>query len=124
MRNCWPSWNLATIPLTLNCEELRLWSFPARRAQPAEEPMSIRTRLQRLEQVAPKATCPACRDRSGRSVLVITHRLADGSWLSQTTDMMPEPCFACGEIPESIIEITEVLLQSREQVEKWARECT
>jgi hypothetical protein len=75
--------------------------------------MSIRTRLQYLEQRVPETGCPACRDRFGRVVLVTTRQLADGTMLPTTK--MPEPCSLCGQLPEEIIKIVEVVVETREQ---------
>lgn len=76
--------------------------------------MSIHTRLQHLEKLAPKATCPACRHRSHRTMFVITRRLADGTWLPQeTTETTLERCSLCGHIPERIIEVLETMVETR-----------
>ena len=65
--------------------------------------MRIRARLQRLEKTCPVARgCPACHERRGRHFLADVLRNADGS-VTYLADM-PEPCPACGIVPEFIIQ--------------------
>ena len=69
--------------------------------------MNLRARLQRLERSRVVAGCPACRERRGRTVLLTAQRLPDGT-LAPGEDE-PQPCVRCGQIPEQIIEIIEVI---------------
>lgn len=70
--------------------------------------MRLRRRLQRLEQQAVDAGCPACRDRRGRIVLRTAKRLPDGTVV--TVEEEPQPCPRCGRIPEQIIEVVETVV--------------
>lgn len=76
--------------------------------------MSLRTRLHRLEGHAVARGCPACRERSGQVVLV-TYRELPGGAVAPYADG-PTPCPRCGEVPEQVIEVIEVVVESREDV--------
>jgi hypothetical protein len=54
-------------------------------------------RLVRLEGRIVDAGCPACRHRRGQAVV-----------MEEEGDEIPAPCARCGQVPELIIEITEV----------------
>ena len=69
--------------------------------------MNLRARLQRLERTTVVAGCPACRERRGRTVLLTARRLPDGT--VPLVDGEPRPCVRCGQIPEQIIEVVEVI---------------
>jgi hypothetical protein len=60
-------------------------------------------RLNRLEQRVPDSGCPGCRDRRGRSVLVESERLPDGSVVLWNKE--PEACVLCGLVPEFIVKV-------------------
>jgi hypothetical protein len=79
------------------------------------EAQAERARLQRLGEGALEIVCPACSDRSGRTILVTERRSADGTLLPQKSQKIPEPCPQCGQVPESIIRVVEVLVETREQ---------
>jgi hypothetical protein len=75
--------------------------------------MKLRHRLGRLEQRLP-AGCPACRHRRGLVALVTARGEPDASWGAREDE--PRPCAACGEVPEQIIEIVELVIDSRSEV--------
>jgi hypothetical protein len=60
--------------------------------------------VRKLEKAAPTAHCPECRDRQGRLVLV-----DPGDPVGSPE---PAPCPHCGFVPEFIIEIVEVVVDS------------
>jgi hypothetical protein len=70
----------------------------------------VRSRLDRLEQSIGPHRCPGCRDRVGLAVFVDAVEQPDGT-LRRIGDL-PEPCTVCGEIPESITLIAEVLVEA------------
>ena len=85
--------------------------------------MKLNTRLQRLEQRVIDPGCPGCRDRRGRHVLVNARRQPDGT-LTYPDDDYPKSCEQCGEVPEFIIEVVRVVVETREDVarshaERW-----
>ena len=68
--------------------------------------MSLHTRLRRLERrIAVDEVCPECRDRHGRTVLVV--QMPDDSGVPE-----PEPCLACGAVPEAILHVTVTEVQA------------
>jgi hypothetical protein len=73
----------------------------------------LNRRLLRVEQQAGAADpgCPDCRDRRGLTAAIICQRLPDGT----TTDAEggPAPCERCGEVPEKVVRIVEVVVKSR-----------
>jgi hypothetical protein len=69
--------------------------------------MNLRARLRRLERTTIVAGCPACRERRGRTVLLTARGLPDGT-LAPGEDE-PQPCVSCGQIPEQIIKVLEVI---------------
>jgi hypothetical protein len=73
--------------------------------------MSLRSRLQRLEQGTVEEGCPACRDRRGRIVWLTAERLADGTVV--TVENEPQACTWCGKIPEQIIEVVRAVVGER-----------
>ena len=67
--------------------------------------MTIRNRIDKLEKALGGADdCPWCRGRRGRMRLVIVNE--DG----QPDRPLPEPCPACGQIPETILRVTEEIV--------------
>jgi hypothetical protein len=79
--------------------------------------MRLHNRLRRLEQQAPEGACPACRHRRGLVALVTARELPDGSTVPERGG--PEPCARCGGVPERIIQIVEVVVESREDVARF-----
>jgi hypothetical protein len=78
----------------------------------------LQARLQRLERciIVEQGHCPACRDRHGRTVFVRSRQQPDGTLVPLDPEL--EPCARCGEVPEGIVEIVEVVVTSRSE---WAR---
>ncbi len=79
--------------------------------------MRIRARLVRLERAAGAAGCPACRDRRGRAVLHCGREQRDGSVRFEQPE--PMPCPRCGEEPEEVVEVVEVVIETREDLARW-----
>ncbi len=79
--------------------------------------MSIRARLTRLERSVGDAACPACRDRRGRVVKRTGRELADGT--VRLEEPGPAPCPRCGEVPEEVVTIIEVVVETREDLARW-----
>jgi hypothetical protein len=73
------------------------------------------SRLRRLEADVP-AGCPACRHRRGRELLHIFRQNPDATRSSVTGE--PQPCERCGDVPEEVIELVEVVVSTREE---WKR---
>jgi hypothetical protein len=73
--------------------------------------MNLHNRLRRLEQ-AVGTGCPACRDRRG---VVVVRRRRQGMSLPWDE---PAPCPRCGEVPEQILEIEEVVVTTREEAQR------
>jgi hypothetical protein len=62
----------------------------------------LQARLRRLEhRIAFKGSCPVCRDRRGRTALVV--QMPED--LSVAEPAVPEPCRACGAVPETILHV-------------------
>ena len=82
----------------------------------------LQARLQRLERriIAERGTCPACRERHGHTVFIRSRRQPDGTVVSFNPE--PEPCARCGEIPELVIQIIEVVVANREEALRLKRE--
>jgi hypothetical protein len=79
----------------------------------------LHQRLKRLEvSVGPDPGCPICRDRRGRTVLVTSRRLPDGT----TTQVAarPAPCERCRGVPERVIHIAYVVVETQEDVARLA----
>jgi hypothetical protein len=81
--------------------------------------MSLRSRFKRLSDLARakgytghSGFCPACRERHGRTVLVTTRTGPDGQ-RSPILGNWPDACTACGQVPENVIEVVEVIVPSR-----------
>src|SRR5260221_14545806 len=78
--------------------------------------MRLRTRLNALETMARRKRllsphgCAACRDRWGLVVLISCEQLPDGTLAPGKDSALP--CAACGRIPERIIQIAEVVVES------------
>ena len=79
-------------------------------------PRNLDARLRRLEQTVGPAGCPACQDRRGRSFLWTCRELVDGTRVHKRD--LPTPCPACGGVPEQIVEVIEVVVETREDVER------
>ncbi len=79
--------------------------------------MRMRARLVRLERTAGAAGCPACRDRRGRVVLHCGREQRDGSVRFESPE--PMPCPRCGEVPEEVVEVVEVVIEAREDLARW-----
>jgi len=54
--------------------------------------------------------CPACRHRHGTSVTVFSEEKEDGTVTEP--EGMPLPCERCGEIPEQVCHVLEVVVAS------------
>ncbi len=72
--------------------------------------MNLRGRLRRLERSVGAAGCPACRDRRGRFLQRTGREQADGSVVFE--EPAPAPCRRCGQVPEHVVEIVEVVVES------------
>ena len=74
--------------------------------------MRLRARLQRSERdKGINRSCPACRPRRASTAMVDVTPLPDGT-VADAADA-PQPCERCGVVPESVIEIVEVVVESR-----------
>jgi hypothetical protein len=74
--------------------------------------MNLHNRLRRLERDVGTG-CPACRDRRG---LVVVRRRRQGTslpWLE------PSSCVRCGEVPEQVLELEEIVITSRQEAKQW-----
>jgi hypothetical protein len=77
--------------------------------------MKLRGRLRHVERTARQRgyfDCPVCRNRKGSAVLVTARQLPDGTWDADE----PEPCAACGAVPELMIAFAEVVVASRDDI--------
>jgi hypothetical protein len=74
--------------------------------------MNLHNRLRRLEQ-AVGTGCPACRDRRG---LVVVRRRRQGTSLAW---LEPSPCVRCGEVPEQVLQLEEIVVTSRQEAKPW-----
>ena len=73
--------------------------------------MRLRVRLQRLERdKGIDRGCPVCRARRGLTAMVDVTPLQEGM-VADAADA-PMPCERCGVVPESAIEIVEVVVES------------
>jgi hypothetical protein len=54
--------------------------------------------------------CPACRHRRGQTVSVFSDANDDGTFPGP--EGLPTPCERCGEIPEQVVHIVEVVVGS------------
>ena len=71
--------------------------------------MKLRARLQRLERSSAfDGHCPACRPRRGTSVTVFSEERDDGTVTEP--EGMPLPCERCGEVPEQVFHVLEVVV--------------
>jgi hypothetical protein len=69
--------------------------------------MNLRQRLRRAEYAAKRLghlTCRVCRQRRGLTLVVGT--TPSGAW----EERPPEPCSACGAVPEQIIVLSETIV--------------
>jgi hypothetical protein len=74
------------------------------------EAMRVRSRLDRLDQRIGPQDCPVCQDRVGRLVFTTARVLPDGSIVSG--EDAPAPCTVCGKVPEMVIEVAEILVET------------
>jgi hypothetical protein len=73
--------------------------------------MRLRVRLQRLERdKGIDRGCPACRPRRGLTAMVDVTPMPEGM-VADAADA-PMPCERRGVVPESVIEIVEVVIES------------
>ena len=73
--------------------------------------MRVRARLQKLEHnTAIDRGCPACRARRGLTAMVDVTPMPEGM-VADAADA-PRPCEWCGVVPESVIEIVEIVVES------------
>jgi hypothetical protein len=80
--------------------------------------MSLRNRFKRVVDLArakgftgQPGFCWACRERHGRMVVVVRRQEVDGR-TSPVIGEVPEPCSVCGQVPETMNEIVEVIVDS------------
>jgi hypothetical protein len=78
---------------------------------------NLRGRLNRLERGTAETGCPACRDRRGLFVLSFGRQRADGTVVLRGEP--PRPCGRCGEVPERVVEVIELVIETREELERW-----
>jgi hypothetical protein len=71
-------------------------------------------RLRRLECMTSVLGCPACEDRRGRLWIRTSRQQPDGTVIHGGD--APVPCVHCGLVPEQILEIIEVVVESREDL--------
>jgi hypothetical protein len=73
--------------------------------------MRLRARLQRSERdKGINRSCPACRPRRGLTAMVDVTPMPEGA-VADAADA-PQPCERCGVVPEPVIEIVEVVVES------------
>ena len=70
--------------------------------------MRLYQRLQRLEQQVGDRGCPECRQRRGRTALLLAERLPDGR--SRAIGVGPVPCSRCGDVPEQVVRLVKVVV--------------
>ena len=70
--------------------------------------MRIRAILTKLERRLGVGGCPLCRLRRRDTVLVAAESLPDGT--SNVLEAYPSPCPRCGDIPEQVVALTEVVV--------------
>jgi hypothetical protein len=88
--------------------------LPKGKTAMASSSMGLKRRLAKLEAAIAVTVggCMACRDRRGDTVLVSGDLSPEGSFVPSSGAEMPAPCPECGEVPEEIIQITEVLVEA------------
>jgi hypothetical protein len=74
----------------------------------------MKARLRRLEQVVGVDSCPACRDRRGRLVVLRSFHESPNSAVESLGEE-PPPCALCGEVPEEVVRIARTVVRSREE---------
>jgi hypothetical protein len=79
--------------------------------------MTLRSRLKHLERNLGTPGCPECQHRRGLTMLV---RVREGEDEQGVGSDWPAPCPRCGEVSEQILEIVEVLVTTREEVDRLA----
>jgi hypothetical protein len=77
--------------------------------------MRISGRLSRLERRVGTG-CLDCRHRRGYAFVHISRQAPDGS--AHGEKEAPRPCSRCGQVPEEVIEVVEVMVGSREERER------
>jgi hypothetical protein len=71
--------------------------------------MRLRARLLKLERDGALGRgCPACRQRRSLVALAVRHPDGTTTWPAGA----PQPCARCGRVPESLIEIVAVVVES------------
>lgn len=84
--------------------------------------MSLRSRFRRLAVEARRqgfggtSGCPACRDRRGRTVFITSREQLAGT-VAPGPEALP-PCAACGQVPEMVIEVVEVVVDKEHPAER------
>jgi hypothetical protein len=78
--------------------------------------MRLDHRLRRLE-AAVLTGCTGCRDRLGSTLLHIRQQNPDGTLRSVSGE--PRPCQRCGKVPEDVVELIEVVVPTREELERF-----
>jgi hypothetical protein len=76
-------------------------------------------RLLRLERVQ-LAGCPDCRERRGLIWIHTSREVPDGMVVH--SEGTPLPCARCGLVPEQVLEIVEVVVESREDLARLGGE--
>jgi hypothetical protein len=72
--------------------------------------MTLRRRLARLERSGPDGSCLTCRERRGLTPLVTVRQMAHESGVPFGSE--PAPGAWCGQVPEQIIEVVEVVMDA------------
>ena len=70
--------------------------------------MRIRAILAKLERRLGVGGCPCCRSRRHDTLLVAAEPTQDE--INTALEAYPDPCPRCGDIPEQVIELTEVVV--------------
>ena len=70
--------------------------------------MRIRAILARLERRLGVGGCPFCRSRRHDTMLVAAEPTHDE--INTVLEAYPAPCPYCGDVPEQVIELTEVVV--------------
>ena len=70
--------------------------------------MRIRAILTKLERRLGVAGCPLCRLRRRDTVRVAVEPLPGGT--NNAVEAYPAPCLRCGDVPEQVIELTEIVV--------------
>jgi hypothetical protein len=71
----------------------------------------LNARLRKLEQNVITVGCPECGHRRVYATLHVSRQLVDGTVVSEGPE--PSPCGRCGEVPEQVIHVVEVVVNDR-----------